>query len=318
VVFVCFNMIVYDICCIFSINKHLRKVNEVEVYDPIGLTFSKNIKLNQLAPKMSKNKRKKKKKLEVKKVMGRRKLVPTMRERKFISVVEFMRDGIKMKKMDTFYGKYYNWLFLLRLMSFEPIFVSLQMLPKAQVTCIFGIQFFFCVFTYSGIFYKKIFLNHVIAFEYWLNETFITLFMVLCMYIVYGGVDQLSVEKWAGLQRVTVTGVIIVSAINLLIFAVTLVGTIRLLTIEINKKKGKHDTLRSTVRNSKFTRALLPDDKDSMDMEIEKKKRRKKKKYKENRVISREENQIKVKKFVNKSSEKEEQDYNEAKVRMDS
>lgn len=191
-------------------------------------------------------------------------------EKQFMSIIEFSRDGIKEKKLDCKHGRFYNFYFFVRLLAFEPIFISLQMLPILQISIIIVIQFWFAYFTLKAIYSQKIFSNCLIALNYGVNEVFLTLFSLFCFFLAIGGEGIMKFENFVKVQKTTVIVIIVIGAFNMLIFVVSLIGVVRLMLLKGksgNKVVAKESlsmpfnpqNIAEEARKRRFTRSTAPE-----------------------------------------------------------
>ena len=79
------------------------------------------------------------------------------------------------------YLSYYQSCFILRLVIFEPLYVSLQTLPDLQISLIFAIQLFFTTYTLVGV-VKKIYYTWVFAAFRMATEASILFFLTMGLY----------------------------------------------------------------------------------------------------------------------------------------
>lgn len=112
------------------------------------------------------------------------------------SLIQFSRNAIDPLKLYMASSRWYNILFLVRLLIFEVNFIALQMLPRTQCVLIFLIQVCFAVFTWVSAAKNKIFENCVTGVLACVNETFITSFLILCIWISYDGPLKVGGQNW--------------------------------------------------------------------------------------------------------------------------
>ena len=79
----------------------------------------------------------------------------------------------------------YQTVFLIRLVSFEPLYVSLQMLPNFQIGLIFFIQLTMTFYTGWAVFRKRAFSNIAFGFLRIFIDFSMLFFMTLGMYCQY-------------------------------------------------------------------------------------------------------------------------------------
>lgn len=169
-------------------------------------------------------------------------------EERFKSVIEFSRDGIKYQELNSNYGKFYNFFFFVRILFFEPVFISLQMLPLVQVLLIFMIQMAFLIYSIKAIFFKKIFKSWLVSLNYGINEIFLTMFMVLCLLITLGIENWVKYQTWLRIQRVTIIIIMIISGINMAIFVINMLGTISMIFKKKEQEKAEENNKLNQVR----------------------------------------------------------------------
>jgi len=92
---------------------------------------------------------------------------------------QFFGNGIKLYKLRTFEGRYYNAISLLKMFAFEPFYVTLQMLPTFQITSMFLLQLVFTVWTADVGIRKKIFTSVVAFISNLANELAILIFLLV-------------------------------------------------------------------------------------------------------------------------------------------
>jgi cell division protein FtsL len=202
----------------------------------------------------------------------------SMEDLKNRSVVLFLREGIKIEKMGTFSAKTFNLMFLMRLFAFEPLFVSLQMLPTFQVSVVFIIQLIFLIFTYYSIFKAKIYKTIYISFNFFVNETFIFLFILLCLFIAFGGTKGMEPDSWEKLQRFTVNAIIVVSVMNLVIFVLNLVETSKKVWLKYQERKLLNERRAKRKQEKMVQLAMMDLESEEEEMEGSEKRLHKKKK----------------------------------------
>lgn len=168
------------------------------------------------------------------------------------SLIQFSRNGINPLKLHYFSSRWYNVLFFLRLLIFEVNFIALQMLPRTQCVLIFLIQMCFGMFTWVSVFKYKIFSSCAYGMLTCVNESFITTFTAMCIWIAYEGPLKIGGQNWIKIQLATVTLIIIVATLNIILIIFTILGQMRIALREANRKKH-----RKRITNVDVTDPLL-------------------------------------------------------------
>lgn len=148
--------------------------------------------------------------------------------------------------MDTLTAKYYNYFALLRLLAFEPFLISLQIFPILQVFIIFIIQGIFFLYTMDAIFRKKIFSHWVFTCNFFINETFLFIFLCICCYISLIDARKIDTKKYERFQITVIVFIVIIAVINIFIFVANLIVSIKELIKTMKKKKTRKKELRKT------------------------------------------------------------------------
>ena len=114
----------------------------------------------------------------------------------------FFGNGIVLHKLRTStFGRYYNSITLLKMLCFEPMLVSLQMIPGLQIFILTSIQIAYVVWlAYCG-FKEKIFSSKAIFLATLICDTSILVFLLLgLVFHVSGGVKSWPVSTSTPLQ----------------------------------------------------------------------------------------------------------------------
>jgi hypothetical protein len=150
------------------------------------------------------------------------------------SMEEFMSDGIKVDKLHTFTGRYSNIFSLMRLFSFEPIFVGLQMFPGAQLVLLTTIELAYIVFLVKAGFKDKIYISKLAFIDNLINEMSIIAFVSVGLFFHFGGGQRhISEAVWDMLQYVVIGFI----ALSVLVGLVSLLASI--IMVVINGIKGR-------------------------------------------------------------------------------
>ena len=96
----------------------------------------------------------------------------------------------------------YQSVFLARLVAFEPLYVSLQMLPDFQIGLIFTIQLTMTVYTCWAVFKKKAFQNYAFGFLRIFIDLSLLFFMTMGMYCQYT-YGKISPEEYLAKSNVS-------------------------------------------------------------------------------------------------------------------
>ena len=106
---------------------------------------------------------------------------------------------------DRFVGVYQS-VFLARLVLFEPLYVSLQMLPNFQISIIFSVQLVMTCYTIVAVLFKGAFKNFVFGVLRIFIDSSILFFLTLGMYcqFTYGKIDPQEYFARFNLSWVTV------------------------------------------------------------------------------------------------------------------
>jgi hypothetical protein len=150
------------------------------------------------------------------------------------STEEFIADGIKVEKLETFTGRYANTLSLMRLFSFEPIFVGLQMFPGVQLILLSLVEIAYISFIFKAGFKDKIFVSKVALFENILNELSIAAFLGVGLFFHFsGGQKNISEALFEMLQYVVIGFIAVSVLMGLISLLVSIIMAI------LNILKGK-------------------------------------------------------------------------------
>ena len=95
------------------------------------------------------------------------------------STDRFYGSGIKLYKLRSKEGRYFNTISLIKLFVFEPIFINFQLFPTTQILLIFTIQVVYFCFFMRCAFVSRIFESKVQTAALLLNETAVTLFLAI-------------------------------------------------------------------------------------------------------------------------------------------
>jgi hypothetical protein len=120
----------------------------------------------------------------------------------------FFSESIKYKSLKTFCGKYYNTITLTKVLVFEPMYVTLQMLPSAQISLIFLVQFGFLAYILWGGLKHKMFVSKVNLIQVMINEVAISIFLFVGLYIQLGGGEgAMSPKTFVNLQLLAIIAI---------------------------------------------------------------------------------------------------------------
>lgn len=114
----------------------------------------------------------------------------------------FFGNGIVLHKLRTTVGgRYYNYLALIKLFSFEPAYVSLQGLPSMQIASIFILQtLYFAWIVHCGL-VQKMYISKAAMISDILTEASLLIFIVVgLIFQSKGGADQMQPSISNGLQ----------------------------------------------------------------------------------------------------------------------
>lgn len=101
---------------------------------------------------------------------------------KFSSGIEFCIMGVKLEKLVTFVGRYYNMMLMLKYIAFEVIVMSTQETPLMQTTLFLIIELISIIFTITAIF-KGVFKHRYIAIKNFVLDLALTLFFLYAFFI---------------------------------------------------------------------------------------------------------------------------------------
>jgi hypothetical protein len=136
------------------------------------------------------------------------------------AIEEFVTQEIKLSKLSTFTGRFFNIFGLIKLFLFEPLFVGLQMFPAVQICSLLTIQLTFLVFILKAGIKDQIFKSRLSLFETLVNELVILLFLgVGAFFHLMGSQQEVDPGLWEVLQYVVIGGIglsIIVGLLNFL------------------------------------------------------------------------------------------------------
>ena len=100
-------------------------------------------------------------------------------EYRYGAMLRFFIEGIKPEKLNTFIGRYLKFFMMLKLVIFEVLIVSLQMLPKAQITLLLLCQLYTMGLVFWAVFINRVYSTWAYGFVDLLIEVTITLFLII-------------------------------------------------------------------------------------------------------------------------------------------
>lgn len=166
---------------------------------------------------------------------------PSSEEVKYESYYNFYSNGIKPEVMNkTKVAKYYNLISLIRLVSFEPILVTLQLIPEAQITIILILQMVMCIFTIIAVFKFKIFKNILFTIQNFVFETLLTgvLGIFFMMSLQNDGSKMNSSQTWRTIQSICIVMICTIALTNIV---VTVIGIFTKIKTNLAEKKALKD-----------------------------------------------------------------------------
>jgi hypothetical protein len=142
------------------------------------------------------------------------------KESNSFAAVLFFTEGIKLEHIND--CKYYNSYSLVKLIIVEPIYVTLQLFPKAQILALVAIQLTYFTYFCNLAFRKRVFVSWVNPLQIFCNEFAVLLFlMVGLVFEVGGGINSFSVETAAILQYIGMGGLFVSCLTGTLIIVIS-------------------------------------------------------------------------------------------------
>ena len=155
----------------------------------------------------------------------------------FQSYIEFVEMGIKKESMELRIASYYNIGGLLRLLCFEPFLITFQMFPRTQVFLVFCLQLVFYIITLRCLFKLNIFKNIIFKGNFFINETFLMLFMCLCIYLAFTDPRNMDANTFKNIQLYTIIVICCVALLNLIIMISGMIVQAKTMYQNFKKKK---------------------------------------------------------------------------------
>jgi hypothetical protein len=182
----------------------------------------------------------------------------------------FFGNGIHLHKLRTSpHARYFNTVALLKNLLFEPVLVSLQMLPMMQVTLLLSIQLaFICWLALCG-FKEKIFVSTVIFIATLVSEMAILVFLFLgLVFQASQGVKSMMTPRSIPLQFVGVALLLLATVLGMVDLLVTTFYQIRRALakrkvnkylVELRKKKDEQEESLIKLRDEEGQKSKLLD-----------------------------------------------------------
>ena len=83
--------------------------------------------------------------------------------------------------------------------------------------------------------------------NFFINELFLTLFMILCLFLAFTNPREMDRDKFKSIQMSTIVMICIVAGLNIVIFLANLIVQIKNLIQNMKKKKESDDEKRKTL-----------------------------------------------------------------------
>jgi hypothetical protein len=183
------------------------------------------------------------------------------------SIEEFITEDIKIDKLTTFSGRFFNIFGLIKLFLFEPLFVGLQLFPSFQVCCLLGIQLVYLGFVVKAGLKDQIFKSKLTFIEALVNELVIGLFLAVGTFFhTMGSQPGVDPEVWEIMQYVVMVGITLSILIGFTSFVYSAISSLwtsrkekafKEFVIEYNKQKELDDLVRIRRYENEETKSEL-------------------------------------------------------------
>ena len=166
------------------------------------------------------------------------------------SAEQFFGNGIKLHKLRTFHGRYYNMLSLTKLFVFEPIYVGLQMYPMSQIFVLALFQTSFAVYTAFIGFKAQVFSLKMTFMSILINETALSGFMIVgLIFQAAGGEINLTKSTADNLQFTAIGLICSACLVGLLEFITSMYASVK--QYLINRKLQLHRDQRKKIQQER-------------------------------------------------------------------
>ena len=145
-------------------------------------------------------------------------------ELKYSSLFLFLKDGIREEKMaSSLISRYYNLVSLMGLLLFEPILISLQLLPKVQLLLLLIIQIAMTAITLYAGFWLCSFNSYVFLTQNALMDVTLTFLLGVLFVLDYKSEEVINSSGfWITIQKTCIILVLILAITNCIFLAVKL------------------------------------------------------------------------------------------------
>ena len=170
----------------------------------------------------------------------------------------FYGNGITLHKLRlTDHARYFNTFSMIKMFMFEPVYVTLQMMPLFQITLLTGIQLVFTLWiAYCG-FSKKIFDSKISFFSNLIAESAVLAFLIIGFsFVVKGGVKKFDTNTSSAMQMVAVLFILISCIVGLVDLVATIIQLIKKSKLDkkvnayvekLNKRKEEQNLVRQKI-----------------------------------------------------------------------
>lgn len=164
---------------------------------------------------------------------------PSSMEVKYSSYYEFYSNGMVEKKMNkSKVARFFNLFSLLRLISFEPILVSLQVLPIIQIGMIFLLQLAMSILTVLAVFKVKAFKTCLHSAQNLIFETLFTGVLGIFFLMCYQDPSKMNASAgWRNIQTACVGMICVIALTNIVATVFSLI--MKIIQAMAEKKKLK-------------------------------------------------------------------------------
>jgi hypothetical protein len=111
----------------------------------------------------------------------------------------YFTKGIKVKHLAKWTGRFYRFALMMKLVIFEILIVSLQMLPKTQLMLMSFVQLIVIVIIVKALFIDRIYNHKFFGFMDLVTELTIFCYLVIGNLSTWVGEENIQKEKWTNI-----------------------------------------------------------------------------------------------------------------------
>lgn len=128
----------------------------------------------------------------------------------------YFTKGIKVQHLEKWTGRYYRFALMMKLVMFEILIVSLQMLPKTQLMLMTIIQFVVIIIIVKGLVVDRIYNHKFFGFMDFITEMTIFCYLLVGNMSTWFGEENLDKTMWTKMQLYEIYLILFTAGMNIL------------------------------------------------------------------------------------------------------